>query len=145
MGTPRPRCWFHSIFGSSFTQRWVRLECEESRDGHAVLCSICLRHPKWGSFRFHLAPNGEPPHLRRSKSPRFDLLSIFTDTSSSVQSLHATKARSETSNAPITGNFNVSSSLALVTSNAKIDVTANLYNDKEIQGATDLMLHTTNG
>jgi len=76
----------------------------------------------------------------------FDSISLETANAPiSVKSLHATKARSETFNAPISGGFNVSSSLTLVTSNDKIDVTADLYNDKETKGPTDLKLDTSNG
>ncbi|KAG5650856.1 hypothetical protein H0H81_010736 [Sphagnurus paluster] len=60
-----------------------------------------------------------------------------------VKSLNADKATIETRNSPIDGNFNVTSSLKLLTANAHVNVNVNLYNDEEKE-ITHLQIGTSN-
>ncbi|KAJ6593323.1 hypothetical protein B0H19DRAFT_918784 [Mycena capillaripes] len=60
-----------------------------------------------------------------------------------VESLFAKNATIQTSNSHISGSFDASSSLRLVTSNAPIDATVNLHN-QNIFATTELVLQTRN-
>lgn len=61
-----------------------------------------------------------------------------------LQSLYVDTATVRTSNSPITGSFNTSTSLHLETSNARINVEAGLTNENSGR-PTDLLLKTSNG
>jgi len=60
------------------------------------------------------------------------------------QSLYATNAHVETSNSYIEGDFEISSSLKLVTANSYIKAKVDLFNDEDA-GVTDLSMTTSNG
>jgi hypothetical protein len=63
----------------------------------------------------------------------------------SLKSLHAHHAKLATSNRPITGSFNASTSLELRTTNAPITANVGLLNDPAGKAATDLIMATSNG
>ncbi|KAF8058515.1 hypothetical protein FPV67DRAFT_506362 [Lyophyllum atratum] len=74
----------------------------------------------------------------------FDNFKLKTaNTPISVTSLGAENAVVETRNSPVSGSFNVTSSLKLQTSNAHINVIVNLHNDDE-KAVTDLSMYTSN-
>ena len=61
-----------------------------------------------------------------------------------MQSVLGDVVEATTTNAGVCGNFNVSTSLKLITSNAPIEVNANLTNT-ERDKSTELVINTQNG
>ncbi|GLB42379.1 hypothetical protein LshimejAT787_1103940 [Lyophyllum shimeji] len=78
------------------------------------------------------------------RSVHFDDINLKSaNTPIFVKSLRADNAAFETRNSPISGEFNVSSSLTLITANARIDAKVNLFNEDD-GDSTNLVIKTSN-
>jgi hypothetical protein len=76
--------------------------------------------------------------------PSRHFIAIRTKLNFGLQDVRARKIMVETNNSPISGSYNVSNGLTLITSNAPIDIDVSTYHTRHDHWATSLTLVTSN-